>query len=109
MSSLTDSGHEMRFEYASDGVKNLIRIAQILSGENVDQISERFLGSGYGYLKKYVFELILETLRPIQKRFYEIVNDQNYLNSIIRSGCERVAPIAEKTMQRVRDVTGVGF
>ena len=109
MSSLTDSGNEMRFKYASDGVKKLIKIAEILSDENIEQISNRFLGLGYSDLKKHVFELVFDTLKPIQKRFYEIINDQNYLNSIIERGRRKVAPIAKKVMYRVKKVIGIGY
>jgi tryptophanyl-tRNA synthetase len=109
MSSVTDSNNEMNFINASPGIKNLILIIESLSGENRAFISEKFKILGYKSLKEYAFELIMETLKPIQKKYNKIIKEHCYLDSIIKEGKEKVSLIAKSVMKRIRSLTGIGL
>jgi tryptophanyl-tRNA synthetase len=107
MSSVTDSGQEVRYEQASAGVKNLINIYCAITQKTTEEASAQFVGQGYGTLKKAVFETVLETIRPIQARFNELISDQTYLMNIAHKGAERASSLALKKMLDVRKRVGV--
>ncbi len=108
MSAVTDSGCEFRFEQATAGVKNLISVLEALTGEARDSISNRFAGRGYGYLKQEVADATIAALEPVQKRYHQIADDPANLDALLSKSAERVRPIAEATMQRVRAAVGIG-
>jgi len=107
MSAVTDSARETRFEHASPGVKNLLTLYQVLTGEAMPQIEARFEGKGYGELKKALLGVILETLAPIQGRYREIMADPQGLEKVLERGADKAREIAAATMQRVREATGI--
>lgn len=108
MSSVTDSAQEVRFEHASPGIRNLLTIYESLTKESREAIENRFAGQGYGTVKKSVLEAVLETLRPIQQRYKEVTEDPSYVENVVADGANRIRPIAQNVMQRVRDATGLG-
>ncbi len=108
MSSVTDSERETRFEYASPGVLNLLAIYQVLTNESRAAIEARFEGKGYGELKKAVLGAVIDTLKPIQTRYQEIMSDRAGLESIIKQGADQAREMAAKKMDKVRQAVGVG-
>jgi tryptophanyl-tRNA synthetase len=108
MRAVTDSERETRFEYASPGVRNLLTLYQVLTGEAQEIVEARFAGKGYGQLKKELVGVVLDTLRPIQARYREITQDPATLDATLARGAERAREIAAATMARVREAVGVG-
>lgn len=107
MRAVTDNVSETRFDHASPGVLNLLVIYEALSDEPRAAIEARFDGQGYGELKSAVADLVIATLTPIQQRFEEINLDPDMLTEILDHGAERVRPLADATMARVRRATGL--
>lgn len=107
MSSVTDSGQETRYEHASPGVKNLLNIYCAITKKSLDEASNLFAGGGYGTLKKAVFEAVWETIRPIQTRFNELINNHDYLMQIAKIGADRASSLAHEKMIEVRKRVGV--
>ncbi len=108
MSAVTDSGREARFEHASPGVKNLLSLYGVLTGEPMDAVEATFAGQGYGALKKALLGEVLATLTPLQARYTEIMSDRAGLEAILARGADRARETASVTMQRVRAATGLG-
>jgi tryptophanyl-tRNA synthetase len=108
MSAVTDSGCEFRWDHASPGTRNLITVLAALSGESRDSIAERYAGRGYGFLKQEVLDVLVATLEPIQRRYHEIADDPATLDALLARSADRVRPIAEATMRRVREAVGIG-
>ena len=52
MSAVTDSGRDTRFASASPGVKNLLSLYAVLTGEKMTDIETKFDGQGYGNAEK---------------------------------------------------------
>lgn len=107
MSAVTDAGSETRFEQASPGVKNLLTIYEVMSGESRPAIEEKFAGKGYGFLKRELVDLVVRTLEPIQTRYKEITEREGYLDELLAQGAARASAIADKTVEDVRRLTGV--
>lgn len=107
MSSVTDSSSETRYEHASPGVKNLLNIYCAITKQTPEKASEQFSNLGYGALKKAVFEVVWETIRPIQTRFGQLMADPKYLIEIAQIGADRASGLARQKMIDVRKKVGV--
>ena len=107
MSAKTDSGRECRWDHAEPGVLNLLTLFQVFSGESKQAIEERFAGKGYGELKKALAEVVVEALRGPQERYRELTADPGHIERVLAAGAQRAAQVAEATLTRARELTGV--
>ncbi len=107
MRATTDSNPAVDFDTAGAGVLNLLAIYQAFSGATEDEMKARFTGMRYGDLKKQVAEMAIAYLEPFQQRYREITADPSYLAGVLRAGAERVAPIANSTVQVVKERMGL--
>ncbi len=107
MRATTDSNPAVDFDSAGPGVLNLLAIYQAFSGDTGDAMKARFTGMRYGDLKKQVAEMAISHLEPFQRRYREIVAEPGYLAGVLRQGAERVAPIANQTVQLVKERMGL--
>ncbi|MFC1524947.1 tryptophan--tRNA ligase [Planctomycetota bacterium] len=85
-SSVTDSGKEIVYREDKPGIANLMTIHSTFSGMSFKEIEKQYQGKGYGDFKKGVAEVVLEGLKPIQKRYHEVVDNKDYLNKILKRG-----------------------
>jgi tryptophanyl-tRNA synthetase len=107
MRATTDSAPAVDFKLLGPGVENLLGIYQAFSGWTPDQMRAHFEGMRYGDLKKQVAEMVAGSLEPLQKRYHEIVAEPGYLEGVLRQGAERVAPIANATVNEVKRRMGI--
>jgi tryptophanyl-tRNA synthetase len=107
MRATTDSAPAVDFEIMSPGVQNLLAIYQAFSGETDDEMRAHFSGMRYGDLKKQVAEMVVSQLEPLQQRYREIAGEPGYVDRILREGAERVAPIANGTVELVKQRMGL--
>ena len=107
MRATTDSNPAVDFEKMGPGVQNLIGIFQAFSEWSDQQVRGHFDGARYGDLKKQVAEMVISKLEPIQTRYREIVSEPGYLASVLKQGAERVAPIANSTVELVKHRMGL--
>lgn len=108
MKATTDSDGVVRFDAEEKpGVSNLLNIYSSFSGMPVEEIVNKYEGSGYGGFKKDLVEVAVEALRPIQERYKEIRESQELLE-ILKDGAQRANEISERTMKRVKDFVGFG-
>jgi len=102
MAAITDSNDSKKIKHASIGIKNLCIILKCLSGLSFYTIEKEFLNKGYIYLKKQVIDIIIETLRPIKKNYYHIINDLNYVKQILTISKKKVNNIAKKQINIIK-------
>lgn len=107
MRATTDSNPAVDFDTMGAGVANLIAIYRAFTGCGEDAAKNEFQGLRYGDLKKKVADAVLAGLEPIQARYREITADTAYLDSVLEQGRARVAPIAESTVELVKDRMGL--
>ena len=103
----TDSNPAVDFETAGPGVANLLRIYQAFSGFDDAQMRAYFTGMRYGDLKKQVAEMVIAHLEPFQQRYREIVADPSFVRGVLKTGAERVTPIANSTVELVKQRMGL--
>jgi tryptophanyl-tRNA synthetase len=107
MRATTDSQPAVNFEDLGAGVANLLSIFQAFGGWTDEQVRTHFSGLRYGDLKKQVADMVISNLEPFQKRFREIMAEPGYIAGILREGAARVNPIANSTVDLVKQRMGL--
>jgi tryptophanyl-tRNA synthetase len=106
-SAVTDSGSEIRFdEEKKPGISNLLTIYSALTGRTVADLEAAYDGRGYGDLKQDLAEVVVEFVTPFRDRTLELLEDEAQLDAILRSGAEKAAGVAERTLADVYDRVG---
>lgn len=104
--AVTDSVGIVQLNDEQLGIKNLLTIYAALSGKKVKDIVSQYQGQGYGVFKNDTAELIVETLRPVRKRYLELLDDKAYLQNVYQDGADKAQAIARKTLRKVYKKTG---
>ncbi len=109
MSATTDS--EMKIIYDpvnKPGISNLINIYSSLTNKSIEDIEKEFIDSNYGNFKTKVADVVVDTLSNIQKRYNEILNDDEYLDRILDKGRDKNIEISKKIYDKMIDCIGLG-
>ncbi len=107
-SAATDSEREVRYDEATKpGVSNLLAIYAALTGEPVAVLENRYVGAGYGDLKKELAEVIVGFTEPFRARMSDLLADPAQLDAILAEGAERATAVAEETVTAVYDRVGL--
>lgn len=64
-------------------------------------------GLGYGDAKKALLAKVLEYFEPYRKKRFELQNNLSYVDAVLKSGAEKARKVASKTMQEVKEKTGL--
>jgi tryptophanyl-tRNA synthetase len=106
--AVTDSFNEIRFsdEPERAGVNNLLQIYELLTGRSRPEIEAHFAGKGYGVLKRELAEVVIEALRPIRERYYQLMDDPAELDRILAIGAEQARAVAEPKMTLILERVG---
>lgn len=106
--AVTNSYNEIRFSDDPEraGVNNLLQIYELLTGKSRPEIEAHFAGKGYGALKKELAEVVVESLRPIRERYYQLMNDAAELDRILAVGAEQARAVAEPKMTLILERVG---
>jgi tryptophanyl-tRNA synthetase len=107
-SAVTDSGRDVVAGDDKPAVTNLLTILSVLEGTPIATLEERFMDSGYAGFKRELAEAVTAHLEPIRMQFEEVMGDPAELEKILSRGAERAAGVAEGTMVRVWERTGLG-
>ena len=107
MGATTDSEMNVKFDFENKpGISNLINIYSCLTGMNVKDIEEKYKDSNYGTFKKDVADVVIDTIIPIQERYYEILNN-NELDKILDEGMKITTEIAKKKYEELKSIVGL--
>ena len=100
-SAVTDSEAEVVYREGKDGVNNLISIYGLVTGKTAEETEKEFAGKGYGDFKAAAGEAVCSALSPIRQKFDDLMADKAYLEACYRSGAEKAANIAGRTLGKV--------
>lgn len=107
-SAVTDSEGKVRFDKEEKpGVSNLLSIYSVLSGKTIPEIEQHFEGKGYGEFKSELAEVVINHLKPIQKRYYELIESEE-LDQILDRGAEKANFAASKMVKKMENAMGLG-
>ncbi len=99
--AVTDSESEIKYSKDKPGLSNLIDIYISLTGENIKNVEEKYIGQMYSVLKKDLIDLLIDCLSPIKKEYDKIINDKQYLNKVLSDGSEKASFKARRTLSKV--------
>ncbi len=85
---------------------NLLTLYQILGNKTKEEVIVECQDMGWGQFKPLLTETTVEALQPIQDRYYELMNNQDYLNSVLQEGADKARAVANQTLTRVKDALG---
>lgn len=105
--AVTDSGNEVRFSEDKPGVSNLMTIYGCVTGKTMEEIEKEFDGKGYGDFKLAVGECVADELRPLQERYYALLEDKTYIEKCIKENDEKAQYFANKTLRKVQKKVGL--
>ncbi|MBM7586518.1 tryptophanyl-tRNA synthetase [Bacillus pakistanensis] len=107
-SAVTDSDGIVKYDKDNKpGVSNLLSIYSILSGETIDHLEKKYEGKGYGEFKGDLAEVVVDTIKPIQDRYYELINSEE-LDHILDRGAEKANFVANKMVKKMEKALGLG-
>ncbi len=104
--AVTDSEACVRYADGKDGINNLMTIYSACTGKSFDEIEREFDGKGYGEFKPAVAEAVIETLRPVQEKYAQVISEKDYLSELCAKGAESAERIARKTVMKVMKKIG---
>ena len=104
--AVTDSDSTVRYSEDKPGVSNLMTIYRAFTGKSLEEIEREFDGRGYGDFKMAVGEATADALAPVRDEFARLIADKAYLESVMKTGAERAAAVARRTMSKVRRKIG---
>lgn len=105
-SAVTDGGREIVFDPENKpGVSNLLTILAALGGSTVEQLEDKFAGSGYGDLKVATATAYQEFVEPFQHRVAELLGGSE-LDDILADGADRARAQAAGVLEQVYDKVG---
>ncbi len=105
--AVTDCETAVRFDKVNKpGISNLLTIYCAATGKTIEEAEAEFAGQGYGVFKPAVGEAVVELLRPIREEAERIVTDKAYLESVYKTGAQRAAYLANKTLSKVQRKIG---
>jgi len=104
--AVTDSDACVRYAEGKDGINNLMDIYSAVTGKNYEEIQREFDGKGYGDFKTAVGEAVVDALTPVQDRFYELMNNKDFLEKTWRESGEQAEKLARRTLGKVMKKIG---
>ena len=106
--AVTDSGSDICFDVEKKpGVSNLLSIYAVLSGKKIQELEEQFQGKMYGHLKMETAQLVIETLKPVQEKYSQLMKEQSYLFDVMSEGAAKAKAVASKTLRDVYEKVGL--
>lgn len=106
-SATTDSVGKVNFDPENQpGVSNLLTIYAACKNISMDEAVSYFQPEGYGFLKTEVAKAVCDELAPIQKRYYEIIDNDMLIKESLQKGEAAASKIACAKIKQVHDTIG---
>lgn len=104
----TDSERTIVFDEHRKGLYNLLVIYELLSKKPRQDIENEFAGKGYAEFKTALAELVIESLKPVQDRYQQLMSDHTELDAILARGAAAASEIATVTLAKAQKALGLG-
>lgn len=80
----------------------------LASGDQIDKMTQNYLGGnyGYGHAKQALFELITEKFKTEREKYNYYINNPDEVEKILLAGAEKASKVANDVLKRVREKLG---
>lgn len=107
-SAVTDSEGTIRYDKENKpGIANLLNIYSILANKPIEQLEQEYAGKGYGEFKADLAQVIIDTLTPIQEKYYNLM-ESTILDKVLDEGAEKANKVASKMLKKMENAMGLG-
>lgn len=104
--AVTDSDDEVFFDIENKpGVSNLLSILGAATGKTPQEASKGI--ERYGDLKSATSEAVIELLKPVQEKYFDLADDPAETNRLIAKGAEKAREVASATLSRAQENIGL--
>ncbi|MBA2872114.1 tryptophanyl-tRNA synthetase [Anoxybacillus calidus] len=107
-SAVTDSDGIIKHDKENKpGITNLLNIYSILANKTIDELQKEYEGKGYGEFKADLAQVIIDTLTPIQEKYYNLM-ESDLLDQVLDEGAEKANKVANKMLKKMENAMGLG-
>ncbi len=85
---------------------NLINIYSFINNITIEKTLEGMAGKDFSKLKKELSDALVATICPIGKKIKDLRKDDDYLIQILKDGSNKAQEIAERNLNKVKDIVG---
>lgn len=104
--AVTDSIGKVQLSDDQPGIKNLISIYSVCKSVAPEEVVAKFENEGYGVFKEAVADAVIEVLKPVQDKFYELMDNKSYLEEVYKAGADKAERAARKTLRKMYKKVG---
>ena len=87
-------------------VENLLGIYSSLKNQNLEESLIEFNGKNFSEFKEQLSEVLIERIVPISKEIKKLLEDINFLDSVLLEGSDKADKIASKKMKKMKELVG---
>ncbi|PUF88663.1 MULTISPECIES: tryptophan--tRNA ligase [unclassified Geobacillus] len=107
-SAVTDSEGVIRYDKENKpGISNLLNIYSILANKTIEELEQEYAGKGYGVFKADLAQVIIDTLTPIQEKYYDLL-ESSTLDQVLDQGAEKANKVATEMLEKMEQAIGLG-
>jgi tryptophanyl-tRNA synthetase len=107
-SAVTDSEGVIRYDKEKKpGISNLLNIYSILANKTIEELEQEYAGKGYGVFKADLAQVIIDTLTPIQEKYYDLL-ESSTLDQVLDEGAEKANKTATEMLEKMEQAMGLG-
>ncbi|GJQ08609.1 hypothetical protein GpartN1_g400.t1 [Galdieria partita] len=85
---------------------NLLNIYAAFTNQSLTKVEAECREMSWGQFKGVLTDAVTTFLDPIQKKYYQLREDEDFLKQVLKNGSEYASSIAQVTMQQVKDCMG---
>ena len=86
--------------------ENLLGIYSSLKNQNLEKSLIEFNGKNFSEFKEQLSELLIERIEPISKEIKKLLEDINFLDSVLLEGSDKAEKIASKKIKKMKELVG---
>lgn len=106
--AVTDSEGKVYFDPENKaGVSNLLTIYSALKGITVEDAEKEFVEANYGTLKNAVAEAVVESLAPVQEKYFKYLENTDYLDEVLEKGRIKAEKKANEKIKEIYSKLGL--
>ncbi|WP_027408927.1 tryptophan--tRNA ligase [Anoxybacteroides tepidamans] len=106
-SAVTDSEGTVRYDKETKpGIANLLNIYSILANKSIEQLEQEYAGKGYGEFKADLAQVVIDTLAPIQEKYYNLM-ESDLLDRVLDEGAEKANKVASEMLKKMENAMGL--
>ena len=86
--------------------ENLLGIFSSLNNSTLENSIKKFSGKNFSEFKEELSDLLIYKILPISEEINKLIQDQEYLDSILLDGVAKASNIASKKIKNIKEIVG---